>query len=381
MILTQDQKLAGADNFLNVLGAVRREFLQASLAAPRVGPYYYGYGAPPKEPVRAAIVGTGNEGCDAMIAQSPPDYLRFVGYCDLRPSNRQRAQKQFAKSYGADAGAKVKEYPTFDDLCADKSVEAVVIATPLWTHAPLTLQALKAGKHVLCEKLMARTVADAKEMVAVAEREKKVLSIGHQRHYSTLYHNVLAVVQSGVLGEIRHIRALWHRNNTWEYPVAQLNTAENAAALALATDRTMPRRMVGNEEWVLNDGWYPAVPAADRSEESLYKKHGYDNVEQLVRWRLYNKTSGGLMAELGSHQLDACSLFLDHVRPVAVSAFGGHQYYHGRYPSDARSPRPRLLPLRDARQRHAPLHLDQHQFPSRLRRSGLRHEGHARGPQ
>ncbi len=335
MILTQDQKQAGAENFLNVLGAVRRDFLQASLAAPRIGPYYFGYGAPPKEPVRTAIVGTGNEGSEAMIRQSSPEYLRYVGYCDLRPSHRKRAKDQFAKSYGAAEGAKVKEYASYDELLADKSVEAVVVATPLWTHAPLTIQALKAGKHVLCEKLMARTVADAKEMVRVAEQEKKVLSVGHQRHYSTLYHNVLEVVKSGVLGEIRHIRALWHRNNSWEYRVADLNT-DNTAAAALASDRTMPRRGAAGDEWVLNDGWYPAVPAEDRADEPIYRKHGYDSVEQLIRWRLYNKTGGGLMAELGSHQLDACSLFLNKVHPQAVTTFGGHQYYRGRYPSDTR---------------------------------------------
>ena len=330
MILTQDQKQAGSENFLNVLGALRRDFLRKSLEAPRVGPYYFGYGAPPKEPVRAVLIGTGNEGCDAMLKQSPPDYLRFTGFLDLRPSQRQRAREQFAKTFGKDEGAKVKEYADLEEVLADKSVEAVVIATPLWTHAPLTIQALKAGKHVLCEKLMARTVGDGKEMVRVAEQEKKVLSVGHQRHYSTLYHNVLAVVQSGVLGEIRHIRALWHRNNTWEYRVADLNTAKPEGK-ALAEDRTIPRRGPAADEWVLNDGWYPPVKPEDRAAESLYKKHGYDSVEQLVRWRLYNKTGGGLMAELGSHQLDACSLFLDHVHPLAVTAYGGNQYYLGRY--------------------------------------------------
>src|SRR5215204_5604842 len=160
MILTQEQKTIGSNNFLNALGAIRREFLLKSMQAPRVGPYYFGYGEPPKEPVRAAIVGTGNEGCEAMIRQSSPEYLKYVAYFDLRPSQQKRVTGQFKKTYGPD-GEKIRQMESYKDLVKNPDVEAVVIATPLWTHAELTVQALKAGKHVLCEKLMARNIADA----------------------------------------------------------------------------------------------------------------------------------------------------------------------------------------------------------------------------
>src|SRR5947208_12419385 len=51
-------------------------------------------------------------------------------------------------------------------------------------------------------------------------------------------------------------------------------------------------------------------------------------MEELVRWRLFNRTGAGLMAELGSHQLDACSIFLGKVHPLAVSGVGGKFFYH-----------------------------------------------------
>src|SRR5436190_8058582 len=51
-------------------------------------------------------------------------------------------------------------------------------------------------------------------------------------------------------------------------------------------------------------------------------------MEELVRWRLFQRTGGGLMAELGSHQLDACSIFLGKVHPLAVSGVGGKMFYH-----------------------------------------------------
>ena len=72
---------------------------------------------------------------------------------------------------------------------------------------------MKAGKHVFTEKLMAHSVAECKEMCQVARETNRLLAVGHQRHYSVLYDNANYLVQNDVLGDIRHIRALWHRNN------------------------------------------------------------------------------------------------------------------------------------------------------------------------
>lgn len=295
MYLTAEQKEIGKLNFLTALGQIRGDFLRKSLEAPAIGPYYFGYSKVDK-PVKAGIVGTGNEGCEAMIQQSPPGALEFVAYHDIRPSQIERAPKYFEKLYGAEQGKKVKFHAKWEDMLADKDIEAIVIATPLWTHAKLTIDALNAGKHVLCEKLMAHNITEAKAMVKAADKSKKVLSVGHQRHYSTLYDNALAVVHSGILGEIKHIQALWHRNNTWTKP-----------------------------DGTSGDGWYPEIPENDKSIP--VQSYGYKSVEELVRWRLFNRTGGGLMAELGSHQLDACSLFLHKEHPVSVTSTGGKYYF------------------------------------------------------
>jgi predicted dehydrogenase len=128
------------------------------------------------------------------------------------------------------------------------------------------------------------------------------------------------------LGDIRHIRALWHRNNSWP----------------LLGDDDKPRidPVTGNP-W-LRDGWAPAIPTEDEAalKESI-KKYGYKSVTELCRWRLFNRTGGGLMAELGSHQLDACSIFLGHVHPIAVTGVGTHSLY-GFEPGDGK-PNPREI--------------------------------------
>ena len=298
MHLTQEQREIGKQNFLTILGEYRRDFLEKSLTAPSMSEYYFGYPKLDGKPVRAGIVGTrSNEGCAAMIEQSNPEYLRYVAFHDIRPSQIKRARdKAFTRIYGAEEAKKVKFHPRWEDMLADKDLEVIVIATPLWTHAKFAIEALGAGKHVFCEKLMAHSIGDCKRMVRASEKAKKLLAVGHQRHYSTLYDNALAVIKSGVLGEIKHIRALWHRNNTWTKP-----------------------------DGSPHDSWSPPIPEADQSLDA--SRFGYKDVKELVRWRLYNRTGGGLMAELGSHQLDAASLFLNKVHPKRVSAVGGTYYF------------------------------------------------------
>jgi predicted dehydrogenase len=152
---------------------------------------------------------------------------------------------------------------------------------------------------------MGWNIRQCKAMIRKADETGKLLSIGHQRHYSMLYAHANDVVHSGVLGDIKHIRALWHRNNV--------------------RPNTDPRT---KDERPLLDSWSPIIPAEDRRAlESNIRQIGYKNMEELVRWRLYMRTGGGLMAELGSHQLDACSIFLGKKRPLSVTAVGGTHFY------------------------------------------------------
>ena len=180
---------------------------------------------------------------------------------------------------------------------------------------------MKAGKHVFCEKLMAHNVRECKEMCRVARETNKLLAIGHQRHYSVLYDNANYLVQNGHLGEIRHIRALWHRNN------ANPRIAKDKDGKPIFDPKTGLPEYVKDVEGniVYIDGWKPDIPELDKKVD--FAKYGYKSLDELVRWRLYNRTGAGLMAELGSHQLDACSIFLGKRHPLAVTGIGGTFFY------------------------------------------------------
>jgi len=210
-----------------------------------------------------------------------------VAVCDIYPPRRAAAVHKAERRFGTVP----TEYENFQDLLQQKDLEAVIIATPLWTHSLMALSALSRGLHVFTEKMMASTVEDCRQMVAIAAKESKVLQVGHQRRYNPLYQNAVQKIASGFLGEIFHVRCAWHQNDSWR--------------------RALPD--VKKE-----------APKFDPS------KWDYADLDQWGNWRLYNKYSAGLMGELGSHQIDAVN-WLMGVQPTAVTGSGGiYKYRDGR---------------------------------------------------
>lgn len=323
--LSPELRQAGKDNFHRTVGreGTRRDFLKGLLAAGAAVPItagaYYGYQKLGGKPIKTGLIGAGDEG-GVLVGEHNPEFLEFVAYSDIRPYNQKRIfdgeptgpRKGFKKIYGKDAQKNIKLYEDYKKLLEDKEIEAVVIALPLHLHAQASIDAMRAGKHVLCEKLMAWNITQCKEMIRVAEETDRILAIGHQRHYNLLYAQALEVIESGELGDIHHIRALWHRHN---------------GRPKLDKDGKVIRDpKTGAVEY--RDGWKPDLKPEDvEALQARIRQLGYKNMEELCRWRLYNRTGGGLMAELGSHQLDACSIFLGKVHPLAVSGIGGKYLY------------------------------------------------------
>src|SRR5262245_27137323 len=98
---------------------------------------------------------------------------------------------------------------------AEEDLEAVIIATPLWAHADIAVGCLDAGKHVRCEKMMAKTAADCRRTIDAARRNRRILEIGYQRYYNPIYQAAYEnVIKAGVLGDVYHVRLAWHRNSS-----------------------------------------------------------------------------------------------------------------------------------------------------------------------
>jgi predicted dehydrogenase len=276
MDLTDEMKDRGRRNFLKALAGVPALAALGAAAVTR-GPIKGG-------PVKLALIGTGDMGT-GHLKQIQKEFVDLRALCDINPKRRQAAFAQLVNT----GWAKPMEYDDWHQMLEKEDLEAVLIATPLWTHADIAVGCLEAGKHVLCEKMMAKSEADCHRMIEAARRNKRLLEIGYQRYYNPMYQAAYeSIIKQGVLGELYHARLAWHRNSTW-------------------------RR---NEE--------PPSPDFDPS------KWGYPDWEHLLNWRMYKKYSEGLMAELGSHQLTATSWFFDAAPEAVYTAGSISRFKDGR---------------------------------------------------
>lgn len=269
MNLTAEQKELG-----------RRNFIKALAATPVAGALIWK--AASMTPVRAGLVGIGGQG-GVLIENAPPSHLQISAVCDIFPPNRERALNVARQRFDPDAQA----YEDYRQMLERRDLEAILIATPLWLHAPMAVDALEAGKHVFVEKTMAMGVDECRNMVEAARRARRNLQVGHQRTYNPLYHEAKQLIDSGVIGEVYHVRAVWHRNGDW-------------------------RR---------------AVPTDVEFDPSPW---GYPDLEHLTNWRLYDKYSLGLMTELATHQVQVVNWFSNSV-PTKIYGSGGiYRYKDGR---------------------------------------------------
>jgi len=362
MNLTDEQKAIGKDNFAAAIGSehTRRKFLKniaatGAVSGAGLGAVYFGYEKSVGDPVRVGLIGTGDEG-GVLIGAITPSYLQVVAVADIRPYNIHRIfhgdpgnkaarpglMNRYKWKTEAEAKKNVKVYAEdYHDLLADKDVEAVIIALPLHLHGKVAIEAMRAGKHVMSEKLMAHSVTECKEMARVATATDKLLTVGHQRHYSVLYDNAVKTIRAGLIGDIHHIRAQWHRQkDTWLKTLPAKATKDLPRYIKeLASDKTKPDRRaavakrVKALQLIAQDD---KVDAAGYGYISKKLAGGYEcsALEERIRWRLWDRTGGGLMAELGSHQLDAASIFISalrkdghHAMPLSVSAMGGRHLY------------------------------------------------------
>jgi predicted dehydrogenase len=211
-------------------------------------------GAPAIQKVRAAndrvqfgIIGTGSRGQYLLKHLKKIDSGQCVAICDIQEANAKKAVGYI--------GTNPTVYADYTQLLARNDIEAVFVTTPLFRHFPITRDALLAGKHVFCEKCLVFKPEEVHALRALVEQHpKQVMQTGLQRRYSQYYQMVKRMVDKGVLGEVHHIHAQWHRN--------MINKPSSL--------------------WTMKPG-------------------GESNINN---WRLYRSMSGGLPAELTSHQVD-----------------------------------------------------------------------------
>jgi predicted dehydrogenase len=189
----------------------RRDFLSTSakLGAVLVAAPYVARGATANDTLNVALIGCGEQGRVLLNAALKIADLRFRAVCDIWPYNRTYGER-LLKKFSHDA----KPFEDYREmLSAVPDIDAVLIATPDFMHAEHTNAALRAGKHVYCEKLMSNTVEGARSMVHTARETGKLLQIGHQRRSNPRYlHARDKIVRDArLLGRITNATGQWNR--------------------------------------------------------------------------------------------------------------------------------------------------------------------------
>jgi predicted dehydrogenase len=289
-VVNNDQDNKNADK-----GMDRRKFIRTTATAGAgllLNPVFgEGAGGKPDD-INVALIGLGEQ-CSRLVDDAilkskmyQSEGIRFRAVCDIWPYRLKR-RSGILRAYKYD----VNKYENYEEMLAEeKDLDAVIIATPDWVHAAMTIACLKAGLHVYCEKEMSNNLEDAKKMVQTARQAGKLLQIGHQRRSNPRYQAARKLIREHkLLGKLLNINAQWNRS-----------VAGHKVPL--------PNKKI----WI---------------DEATLKKYGYGSMDELVNWRWYEKFGGGPLGDLGSHQIDIFNWFLGDVKPRSVLASGGKDYY------------------------------------------------------
>jgi len=151
--------------------------------------------------LKVGIIGCGGiAGGKHMPSLAKLDHVEMVAFCDIIEEKAVAAKEEFGT---ADA----KVYTNYKDLIADATIDAVYVCTPNKSHSFITIDSLESGKHVMCEKPMAKTTEEAQAMVDAAKRTGKKLTIGYQNRFRADSQHLSTVCQNGDLGEIYFAKA------------------------------------------------------------------------------------------------------------------------------------------------------------------------------
>ncbi|MFI4874668.1 MAG: Gfo/Idh/MocA family oxidoreductase [Blastopirellula sp. JB062] len=270
--------------------STRRAFLQSTAtvtaAAATLGPGLYVSAAetPNKEKLNVGIIGVGGRGGANLRGVSGEN---IVALCDTNPRAMEGAKSKMPKA---------KTYSDWRELLQDKSIDAVVISTADHHHAPTALAAMRAGKHVYCEKPLAHTVEEARQMqdVYLANQDKIATQMGTQIHATENYRRAVELIQSGAIGPVTEAHVWCSRT---------INPVE----IASLPGESVPAGF----DW---DVWLG--PAAKRPYNKQYWHGG--NLNWNRRWEFGN----GVLGDMGSHLIDLPYWALGLHRPSSVESEG-----------------------------------------------------------
>jgi predicted dehydrogenase len=238
--------------------------------------------------IAIGIIGSGDRASahiHEILAQAKPQNVAITAVCDVWRKNREAAAATVQKALGAAPGT----FTHFDELLALKDLDAVLIATPDFSHGPILVAALKAGKDVYIEKPMTIDLEFANQALDLARAKNRVVQAGTQRRSEGRFLGAAKLLCSGGLGKITRISAAMNFNQArWLRPV------DDCAAADVDWDAFL-----------------------------LHKDKRAFDAKLLRRWQLYREFSNGMPGLWMTHYADAVHMVTGAKYPKHAVAMGG----------------------------------------------------------
>jgi predicted dehydrogenase len=269
----------------------RRAFLKrtslasAALAFPHL---LRGQAGSPNNRLNVACIGVGGRGYDAVKGLAGEN---LVAFCDV---DDERAAKTYAEFPGV---PHFRDYRVMFEKMGNQ-IDAVTISTPDHMHFPIAVAALSLGKHLLVEKPLTHTVAEARILAKLAREKKVATQMGNQGHANDGIRVLKEWLQAGVLGEVREMHS-WTNRPIWPQGVA---APDHSKALPV-----VPATL----DW---DLWLGVAPVRE-----------YDPGYVPFKWRGYWDFGTGALGDMGCHIMDGAYWALELTQPTSVEATSANQ--------------------------------------------------------
>lgn len=253
----------------------------------------------PSNLIRIGLIGAGGRGRYLMgeLAKSQESNFAITAVCDVHRPTLQAAAAAIEKQYGAPP----KTSTRYQDILANKDVDAVILAAPDHTHARMLKEAVEAGKDVYCEKPMGTNLAEARAAFLAVKRSRQIVQIGTQRRSEGPYVEAARLFREGIIGKVTRVDLQVHfQEPRWRRDFHMVQPADI--------------------DWEAFD---------------FGRKLGPFDARKWREWQLFSPLSNGIPGLWMSHLIDLAHWFLDDPYPRSVVASGGvFLWKDGRQTSD-----------------------------------------------
>jgi predicted dehydrogenase len=231
--------------------------------------------------------------------------IAVTGICDVFDLHAERGLETIHGTERA-GGAKtsnipVKRYRTYQEMLEDKNIDAVMIATPDHNHAPITVAAAKAGKHVYCEKAVAHSEEQLNDVYKTVKESRIVYQLGHQVPQSAIFKQAKDIIKKDILGKISLIETTTNRNSADGAWIRNLDKNGNPKP--------------GDDKSIDWNQWLGPAPKVPFSLDRYYN------------WTKFFDYDIGLIGQLFTHEFDAVNQLLRIGIPKSAVSSGGIYYW------------------------------------------------------